>query len=39
MPDTEECGLLEDDDDEVIEPFDYTGDYPLESEDEDDEED
>jgi len=39
MPDTEECGLVEDDDDTVIEPHDYTGDYDLESEPEDDDDD
>ncbi len=36
MPDSDDLELVEDDDDEVIEPFDYTGDYDLESEPDDD---
>jgi hypothetical protein len=39
MPDMDDLGLVEDDDDTVIEPQDYTGDYPLESEPEDEDDD
>ncbi len=38
MPDADDLGLIENDDDEVIEPHDYTGDYDLDGDDEEDDE-